>query len=290
MQNVIGIGELLWDVLPEGKKLGGAPCNFVYHANQQGAKAKMLSAIGSDNLGIEILELLKQKSISFDLIQVNDNPTSTVDISLNAQGIPTYSIHEEVAWDYIRFNDLISKQIKEADIVCFGSLAQRNDVSRQSLEQILNCCSPGTLIVFDINLRQSYYSLEIIEQSLQQCNVLKMNEEELPILCELLNLSSQGDEAQISELINAYDLKLVAYTRGAENSILMTPRERSELPTPKVEVKDTIGAGDSFTASMILGFARGRELKEIHKKAVEVSAFVCTTDGAMPKYITGLKI
>jgi len=283
-QNIIGIGELLWDVLPEGKKLGGAPCNFVYHAQKQGAVGVVLSAIGDDTNGKEILEILKAKKISAELIQVNKKPTSTVDIALNAEGVPEYTIHQDVAWDFMVLNDDTLKAVSESDIICFGSLAQRNSTSRKTIEKILNHSRPETLLVYDINLRQDFYSKEIIERSLQLCNVLKLNEDELPVVCELLEVKAKSEDGQILELIKAYNLKLVAYTKGSEGSLLMTSSEKSYLPTPKVKVKDTVGAGDSFTATMIVGFANGKPLKELHQKAVKISAFVCTQDGAMPEY------
>jgi len=284
MKNVIGIGELLWDVLPEGKELGGAPCNFVYHAQKQGAKALALSAVGNDDFVKEILYLLKAKNISAELIQINDKPTGTVDVRLHNQGVPEYTIHENVALDYITFNESWHQKVNQADIVCFGSLAQRNSTSRETIEKMLKSCNREALIVYDINLRQNYYSKEIIEKSLQLCNVLKLYEDELPVVCELLEVTAEGEEQQLSVLLNRFNLKLVAFTKGSEGSLLMTPVEKSYIPTPKVEVKDTVGAGDSFTAVMIVGFANGNSLKEIHQKAVEISAFVCTQDGAMPEY------
>jgi fructokinase len=217
--SVIGLGEVLWDVLPEGKKLGGAPCNFVYHCLQQGAQGSVIS---------------------------------TVDVSHNEKGIPEYTIHENVSWI--------------------------------TLEKVLNTCKQGTLMVYDINLRQHYYDHSIIENSLQLCNVLKMNEEELPVVCELLEIKAEGDEDKALQLMKRFNLKLVALTKGINGSLLFTPSERSYLPTPRVKVKDTVGAGDAFTAVMSLGFANGRGLGEIHRKAVDVSAFVCTRDGAMPKF------
>lgn len=283
-QNIIGIGELLWDVLPEGKKLGGAPCNFVYHAQKQGAKGFALSAIGDDANGKEILEVLKAKNISAELIQINKKPTSTVDVTLNTEGVPEYTIHENVAWDFIHFNDAIKLKATQADIVCFGSLAQRNSISQDTIEKVIRCCKPGSMIVYDINLRQNYYSREIIQKSLQLCNVLKLNEDELPVVCELLDIIIDGEENQIAHLIKKFNLKLVAYTKGSDGSLLMTPTDKSYVQTPKVDVKDTVGAGDSFTATMIVGFAKGDSLQELHKKAVGVSAFVCTQDGAMPQY------
>ena len=281
---VIGIGELLWDVLPDGKKLGGAPCNFVYHAQKQGASGLALSAVGNDDNGREILEILETKSISAELIQINEMPTSTVDVAINAEGVPEYTIHENVAWDFIILNDAAERAVNQADIVCFGSLAQRNATSQETIEKLLAGCKLETLVVYDINLRQNYYNLEIIDRSLRLCNVLKLNEEELPVVKDMLELVSSKEEDQIQELINRYNLKLVAYTKGEKGSLLVTPTDSSYVRTPKVDVKDTVGAGDSFTAVMISGYAKGQALNELHQNAVEISAFVCTQDGAMPEY------
>ena len=281
---IIGIGEILWDMLPEGKRLGGAPCNFVYHAQKLGAKAIIVSAVGDDKNGKEILHELKTKNISIDFIQLNDKTTGTVDVFLNEQGLPNYTIHENVAWDYIGFNKIIEEKVNEADVICFGSLAQRNSISRETIEKVLRCCNPQALIVCDINLRQHYYSLEIVENSLQRCNVLKLNEDELPIVCHLLRLTEKSEMEQIKRLMIKYSLKLVAYTKGEKGSFLVTPSGKSFMSTPIVKVKDTVGAGDSFTASMIVGFAKENALKNIHQKAVEISAFVCTKNGAMPEY------
>ena len=161
--NIIGIGEILWDVFPEGKQLGGAPCNFVYHANKLGANALAISAVGNDDNGKEIIELLSKKNISTKLIEVNDKPTGTVEVKLNDKGVPEYIIHESVAWDYIRLDDSVKQSLKETDIICFGSLAQRNTISRGSIVSMLQSAAPETRIVFDINLRQHYYNKKIIE-------------------------------------------------------------------------------------------------------------------------------
>jgi fructokinase len=282
--NVIGIGELLWDVFPGGKKLGGAPCNFVYHAQRQGASGILLSAVGDDNHGMEILKVLKKKKISEELIQINDKPTGTVDVVLSAEGIPDYTIHENVAWDFIFLNDATEKAVAQADIICFGTLAQRNSISRNTLEKLLGACRPETLVVYDINLRQQYYNRELIHRSLQFCNVLKLNEEELSIVRDLLGLVSEVEESHIRELLEVYSLRMVALTKGAEGSMLVTPDDRSYLRTPEVQVKDTVGAGDAFAAVMSTGFAKGQTLQELHQRAVDISAFVCTREGAMPDY------
>jgi len=283
-KKVIGIGELLWDVLPDGKKLGGAPCNFVYHCQKQGREGLVLSAVGKDKDGMEILELLKTKGLSSELIQVNDKPTSTVDVALDENGVPKFTIHENVAWDFISYDESLRQIVPEADIVCFGTLAQRNSFSRNTIVKTLKTCKPDSLIVYDVNLRQNYYSPEIIENSLQLCNVLKLNEEELPAVCDMLDIFGDSEEKKAIHLLNRYSLKLVALTKGTNGSLLLTTTEKNYLPTPVVEVKDTVGAGDSFTAAMIVGFAEGASIKELHNKAVEISAFVCTQNGAMPEY------
>jgi fructokinase len=283
-KKVIGIGELLWDVLPDGKKLGGAPCNFVYHCQKQGGEGLVLSAVGNDKNGVEILELLKTKGLSSELIQVNDKPTSTVDVALDENGVPEFTIHENVAWDFLSYDESLRQIVTEADIVCFGTLAQRNSFSHNTIIKTLKTCKPDSLIVYDVNLRQNYHSPEIVENSLTLCNVLKLNEEELPAVCDMLDIKGEREEEKAIHLLNHYSLKLVALTKGTNGSLLVTPSEKSYLPTPQVKVKDTVGAGDAFTAVLSLGLANDRRLKEFHQKAVEVSAFVCTKDGAMPDF------
>ncbi len=284
MLNVIGIGELLWDLLPEGKKLGGAPCNFVYHANKLGASARILSAVGSDEMGREILETIKRKNLSTDLIQINDRPTSTVDVKLNSIGVPKYFIHQNVAWDFLYFDENAIEMVNNADIVCFGSLAQRNAKSREIIFQFLNVCKTDALIIFDINIRQTFYNKEIIENSLHFCNVLKMNEEEYPIVCNLTDLKGDDLDSNVRELMTKYDLNLLAFTKGAQGSILYTPTEKSQMPTPKIDVKDTVGAGDSFAAAMAIGFVNKLPLRKLHEKAIEIASFVCESNGSMPYY------
>jgi fructokinase len=282
--NAIGIGELLWDLFPQGKQLGGAPCNFVYHANKLGANALPVSAVGNDDNGKEILELLIKKGISVELIQLNEKPTGTVEVKLNEQGSPEYTINENVAWDFIQFGTAVEQRLSKMDIVYFGSLAQRNRISRESIVRLIKSANPETLIVFDINLRENFYNKEMIENSLQSCHVLKLNGEEMQIITELLCLSGFSEEARAIELLECYNLKLLALTNGSEGSLLITPSEKSYLPSPKIQVKDTVGAGDSFTAAMIVGYEKGEPLSKIHQQAVDISAFVCTQAGAMPDY------
>jgi fructokinase len=282
--NIIGVGEILWDVLPNGKRLGGAPGNFVYHAKALGAGATLVSAIGNDKNGREIKKELTKKDIPAKITYLNDKPTGTVDVSINSQGEPHYTINENVAWDFIPFDEEIFQITREADIICFGTLAQRSTMSRETIQRIVKSSRAESLVVYDINLRQHYYTKEIIEKSLQLCNVLKLNEDELPVLSHILETEGKTDVEKINSLIDNFSLKLVAYTKGGDGSYLMTPSEESYMDTPKVKIRDTVGAGDAFTAVMAVCFAQGIPLNRIHEKAVEVAAFVCTKDGAMPQY------
>lgn len=281
---VAGIGELLWDLLPKGKQLGGAPCNFAYHASRAGCNSFVVSTLGTDNLGNEILEILDEHGLDKSYVkQAADFPTGTVTVSLDANGIPSYIIHENVAWDNIDWNSSLEILAKSVDAVCFGSLAQRNTVSRQTILNFLNATNPDCLRVFDINLRQSFFSEETIVKSLELANVLKLNDEELPLVAELLGLQGSDDDL-LQHLISRFDLKLIALTKGANGSLLVTENEQSFMEVPKVKVADTVGAGDSFTAVLVAGLLQNHDLKKIHENATQVAAFVCTQDGAMPEY------
>ncbi|MCW3788295.1 carbohydrate kinase family protein [Plebeiibacterium sediminum] len=279
---VIGMGELLWDMLPDGKQLGGAPANFAYHAQQMGAKGAILSAVGNDPLGDEICENIEKLNID-SLISRVDYPTGTVAVKLSSNGIPTYNIVEDVAWDMITLSDHAKNELNKADAICFGSLAQRNEVSRNEIEKAINYTSDKCLKVFDINLRQHFYTKEVIVKSLVLCNVLKINDEELDILSAMFGWEG-SDIEKCQFLIDHYKLEMLALTCGEKGSYLFTINEQSFLETPKVEVADTVGAGDSFTGVMIIGKLQNKPLSEIHQMAVNVSAFVCTKKGATPSY------
>jgi fructokinase len=279
---VIGIGELLWDMLPDGKQLGGAPANFAYHAQQVGAKGAILSAIGNDLLGSEIgLDIEKLKIQS--LISKANYPTGTVAVTIKDNGIPSYEIVENVAWDMISLCEDAKIELKKADAICFGSLAQRNSVSRDSIIEAIGFTSEKCLKVFDINLRQHFYNKEVIKNSLDICNVLKINDEELLVLSDMFGWEG-SDIEKCQFLMQHYQLELLALTCGENGSYLFSEEEQSFLETPKVEVADTVGAGDSFTGAMIMGKLQNKPLSEIHQMAVKVSAFVCTQKGATPSY------
>ncbi len=277
---VAGIGELLWDVLPSGKQLGGAPFNFAYHAGQLGCEPYVISAIGKDEAGAEILQKTDQLGIYSGYIQENSYSTSTVTVRLDKNGHPEYTIHEDVAWDYMIWHNDMNELSEKLDAVCFGSLAQRNPVSAKTIYSFLEAVKPSCLKVFDINLRQQYYNKENINKSLQLANVLKLNDEELPVLSGYFNLNGNVDD-QLNLLIEKFNLEYIVYTMGSKGSIIITPGDYSVMEAPKVKVRDTVGAGDAFTATFTAGLLQKESLAEIHKKATEVAAVVCTQIGAI---------
>lgn len=275
---IIGIGEVLWDILPSGKKAGGAPINFAYHAFMMGAESYAISAVGIDVLGDELLDVIDSIGINY-IIERLEYPTGNVNVSLK-DGIPTYEINENVAWDFIQINEQIEELVKKADAICFGTLAQRSDISRNSIQKMLLSVREDAFCIFDINLRQSFYNKEIINQSLERCNVFKINEDELLVLKELYDIEQFSEIDSCRWFIDKFSLKYLIMTAGADYSTVMTPDEYSFIKTPVVEVVDTIGAGDSFAATFITGILNGKPLEVAHKSAVDRSALVCTKEGA----------
>ena len=276
---IVGIGEILWDMLPTGKALGGAPANFAYHAKRLGEDGWAVSAIGNDALGREIMEIVMEKGLR-NLISVTSRPTGTVQVSLDAKGVPSYTIMEDVAWDNIPFTPQMAALASCADAVCFGSLVQRGN-SRDSVLRFLRAMRPEALRVFDINLRQHYYSKEVIDESLQLSDILKINDEEIRIVAELFGLGGD-DTAACRALIERYGLKLVILTRGADGSEVITADEAIPQAVGQVEVVDTVGAGDSFTAAFVVAYLRGDSLADAQRLANETAAYVCSCKGAMP--------
>lgn len=292
MKYVIGLGEALFDCLPTGRKLGGAPANFAYHVSQFGLNGCAVSAIGNDELGREIIDTFTKVGLRYQLPRVG-YPTGTVQVTLDEKGIPQYDICEGVAWDNIPFTEEIAALAPDTEAVCFGSLAQRNGTSRATIQSFLDAMPDDALRVFDINLRQSWYNREVIEQSLKRCNVLKINDEELDVVAPMLldieteegHLIAENEEKTrrvCRMLIDAYDLRMLILTCGAVGSYVFSVDDESYQRTPKVEVVDTVGAGDSFTATFVAKILLGKSMTEAHRKAVEVSAFICTRAGAMP--------
>lgn len=285
--HIIGIGEVLWDLLPSGRQLGGAPANFTCHVRGLGAEARLISRVGDDQLGREIIARLGAIGIWTDCITAGSrHPTGMVTVELEA-GQPRYVIHENVAWDFIEASPCAMAAVGAADAVCFGTLAQRNSVARKAIRALVahvRDTSPGALRVYDVNLRQQFFSREIVDRSLALANVVKLNDAELPVLAEMFAM--HGDtRAQISSLAGRHSLRLVVLTRGAHGSVLFDAQtgEWDEHSGIRVEVEDTIGAGDAFTAATVLGVLNGWPLARINSFANEVAAFVCSHRGATPE-------
>ena len=281
---VVGLGEVLWDVLPEGKKLGGAPANFAYHAGQflGTGNTIAISALGEDSLADETIDALKEHGLNYLLPRVN-YPTGTVQVTLSGDGIPAYEIKENVAWDNIPYTAEVAEIAKNCRAVCFGSLAQRNVTSWATIRQFLDDTPADCLKIFDINLRQQFYTKNVIEESLKRCNILKINDEELVVINLMYVYEGLDMRTSCEKIRSDYHLKMLVLTCGTNGSYVFTDDGLTSFQdTPKVEVADTVGAGDSFTGSFCAAILNGKPVQEAHKKAVEVSAFVCTQNGAMP--------
>lgn len=281
---IVGLGEALWDVLPEGKKLGGAPANFAYHVKQFGFNSMAVSAVGNDKLGEETLAALNEKGLDYIMAQV-PYPTGTVQVTLDEDGIPTYDIRENVAWDNIPFTPELENLAHNCRAVCFGSLAQRNVVSRETIYKFLDAMptGEGRLRIFDINLRQNFYTKEIIAESLYRCNILKINDEELVAIGRMFGYPGLDMRDKCWLLLGKCNLDMLVLTCGTNGSYVFTPGNVSFQETPLVEVADTVGAGDSFTGAFCSAILKGMSVADAHKLAVKVSAYVCTQSGAMPE-------
>ncbi len=276
---IVGLGEVLWDILPEGPKLGGAPANFAFNAAQMGYDALAVSAIGRDALGDEAERIFKENGLGFILPRVGF-PTGRVDVALDGFGIPTYTFIENPAWDNIPFTPEMQAVAADCLAVCWGSLAQRSPVSRRTILSFIDTVPADCLKIFDINLRADYYTQEVIEDSMRRCDILKINDDELETVSRMFGLEG-GVAAKCHRLIGLYGLRLLILTCGTDGSYVFSADDESFLPTPKVEVADTVGAGDSFTAAFCAALLRGESVPEAHRLAVEVSAYVCTRAGAM---------
>lgn len=292
--NIIGVGEVLWDLLQTGSQLGGAPANFAYHAHALGAQAYVITRVGSDDHGREIVRRFRDMGVKPDAIQIDErSPTGTATVTLSGAGLAHFTIQENVAWDFLAPNGDAVALAAQADAICFGSLAQRSDVSRNTIQKLVKAVPSKALRVFDINLRQQFYSQEVVERSLQLANVLKLNDDELPTVAEMFGLHG-STENQIRQLAQAFDLHLVALTRGSNGSLLYETQSNaaqaaqandgrwSDCGSRAVRVVDTVGAGDSFTAALVLGLLCKMDLDEINEIANDVARHVCSHAGATP--------
>ena len=288
--SLVGIGELLWDIFPTGKELGGAPANIAYHASALGGEGLIVSCVGSDSLGDEMLGRLDALSLNRQYVASDTkHPTGTVSIKVEAEGKPSFAIQENVAWDFIPKSQQLMELGKGINAVTFGTLAQRSEVSRATIRAFIRKIPSSVLRIFDINLRQTFYSREVIEWSLEACNVLKVNEEELQVLTRLLSM--KGDEMQLlCELSRRCNLKLIALTKGAGGSLLYSQERIYVHEGYETEVVDTVGSGDAFTAALTLGMLSGSDLRTINDYANRVASFVCSKRGATPPLPDDLKI
>ena len=288
---IVAIGEVLWDLLPGGPQLGGAPANFATHCRSLGGDARLVTRVGSDDRGREVFDRFQGLSLPTETIQVDPTwPTGTVEVALEPDGQPRYTILEGVAWDEIEADALAMTLVEEADAVCFGSLAQRSERSRRSIQTLVAAAKPGAFRVFDVNLRSPFVDRGVIAESLALANVLKLNDEELPELARMFGLPSAEVRPAMVGLAQAFGLALVALTRGGSGSLLMADGVWSDHPgCPSVVVADTVGAGDSFAAALVVGLLFGRPLEEINGHANSVAAYVCSKSGAAPALPNSLR-
>jgi fructokinase len=279
---IVGIGEVLWDLLPAGKQLGGAPTNFVCHAQALFASARLISRVGHDAAGQEIISRLAEFGLPTDTIEVDAAaPSGTVSVEIADDGQPRYIIHEDVAWDRIEASADALAAVRRADAICFGTLAQRTAFARDSIATLVKAARPGSWRILDINLRAPFIDRDIIVHSLTMANVLKLNEQELPILAEMLDLRGEIIP-QLTALVDRFSLRLVALTRGSHGSLLFTPGGVEDHAGLTTAVRDTVGAGDSFTAALTMGLLHDWPLPKISQHANTIAAFVCSQPGATP--------
>jgi fructokinase len=285
---VVGTGEILWDILPSGRHLGGAPANFAFHARSLGAEGVIVSAVGDDESGRDILETLRRHGMGSEYISIIPGvPTGRVTAVLDAGGVPEYVIHDHVAWDVLPSSPESSALAARADAVCFGTLAQRSPVSRRTIRGFLDGTKPECLRVFDVNFRQRFYGPEVVRDSLVRSRVLKLNEEELRTIAEMLSLpGAEGDI--LARLSDLFPLDLIALTRGFRGSRLFGRGAESAHPGFVVEIADTVGAGDAFTAALVVGLLEKKNLDEINERANRLAAVVCSRRGAWPERPDGL--
>lgn len=290
-KTVVGIGEILWDIFPQGKRLGGAPANFAWNMAQLGYLARLLTAVGRDELGQEILRSLAPSGLDAD-VQQTDYPTGSVQVETDAAGVPTYRFRADVAWDHLRFTEAEAAMAASADCVCYGTLANRSAGTARSLEAFLQVVARRKTAcrVFDVNLRQDFYSRELIERLLGLSDVVKVNEEELEILAGMW-LPGAGDrEEKCRELLARFGLRLVVLTCGGQGSLVVcSDGEISRKSSPVIEIADTVGAGDAFTAGFCAGLLGGKRLERCHELGVELASFVCSRPGAMQQIPQALR-
>jgi len=284
---VIGLGELLWDCFADSRRPGGAPANVAFQANQLGCEGVVCSRVGQDPLGEELSSFLESQGISTRTLQFDsEHATGTVSVEMKEGNHPEYTIHENVAWAVMEYSPDWQVCMKSAAAVCFGSLAQRQARSRKTIQQCLAATSEDCLTVYDVNLRQNYFSREIIEESLKACRVVKLNHEELVVLGELLDSSETNEKQFYRDLKSRYGVELMILTRGENGCLLLSDDGVLDVPGKKIQVADAVGAGDAFTAGLISALLKKWPLCAAGEFANSVGALVASRSGAMPELRT----
>jgi len=282
-KKVVGLGEVLWDILPGRTCLGGAPANFAYITTLMGDQGIVASRVGEDSQGLEALRRMEELGLNIDLVQTDrEHPTGTVNVEVDGKGQARFQIADPVAWDFLDWTPAWRELAETADAICFGSLAQRSQQSRATVRSFLQAASSRALRVFDVNLRQHYYSQNLLAESMRLADIVKLNDEELPKVMSLGGLPHKDEKSSAQKLLDAYDLKLVCITRGGRGSLLVRERDVSEHPGFRVSVADTVGSGDAFTAGLVHEYLHGASLTLMNEVANLVGAWVASEVGAMP--------
>ena len=281
---IIGLGEVLWDIFPDGDHFGGAPANMACTAAGllgPSGSVRLVSALGDDQRGRDAITFLKQRHVNVSELQITDAPTGTVTVKLDDSGQPLFNISKNSAWDNIVWSECWHDLAANVDAIYFGSLAQRGTTSRKTIQGFIGAASANALKVFDMNLRPPFYEPNTLIQSLKLANVLKVNEEELRVITKIIPISGNSIDI-LKKLQDDYQISCIALTQGTEGAVLINHSETVNVPSVPTTVVDTVGAGDAFTAALIIGLLKNQSLTEIANFATNVSSYVCSQRGASP--------
>ena len=287
---VVGLGEVLWDIFPDETRFGGAPANFTCAVAglSQGVDVFMASGIGSDELGRRAREELSRRRVDTLAVISRKQPTGTVHVSVDGSGHASYEFAVDTAWDSLTWSTEWNDLAKRASAVCFGTLGQRSETSREAIQRFVSVVPDSAFVVFDINLRPPFFTDEVITQSLTLCNVLKLNDEELPEVARLSGLDIQSNDL-LAQLARRWSLQAIAVTQGADGATIWHKDKQVDAPGIATAVVDTVGAGDCFTAAMVIGLLRGDGLQQICDHACAAASFVCGQPGATPEFPASLQ-
>lgn len=281
---IVGIGEILWDIFPDGPRFGGAPANFACSAAGLGShrvSVSMVSSVGNDDLGVQAFDSLGRRNVSTSYVTAQYKPTGQVLVELDERGRAGYEFAADTAWDNLTWSVDLEDLARRTDACCYGTLGQRNDRSRTTIQSFVAATVPSALRIFDVNLRPPFVSDSVLLDSLQLANVLKLSDEELPVVAELCGVSGVDDHV-MRQLAQRFELRTVALTRGPQGAVLLQGNQLSEHSGVETDVVDTVGAGDAFTAALAIGLLDGKNLDEINEAACSAAAFVCSQSGATP--------